>query len=233
MFSLRSAALGFCLVPALSPLALIQPAQAGGGDRCGGTVYQLQVSQSGTTAFDRFRFNLGLDAEAGTKAEAMQQVSTRLERMRTALTPLVSGRMTIPAPRTYAIGGGSAGPRRQRASTSVSGEVSKANYDALIKAAGRLPGVSLGGFTSLAASGSEATVQAQLMRQALADGKRQAQTTADALGLRRVQLLRINQRGGYSPRPMAYNRALSASFNPDEAPAPRNSVSLALDYCLS
>ena len=233
MFSLRSAALGFCLVPALSPLALIQPAQAGGGDRCGGTVYQLQVSQSGTTAFDRFRFNLGLDAEAATKAEAMAQMSARLEQMRKALTPLVSGRMTIPAPRTYAIGGGSAGPRRQRASTSASGEVSKANYDALIKAAGRLPGVSLRGFTSLAESGSAEIVQAQLMRQALADGKRQAQATADALGLRRVQLLRINQRGGYRPRPMPYNRALSASFNPDEAPAPRNSVSLALDYCLS
>ena len=233
MFSLRSAALGFCLIPALSPLALIQPAQARGGDRCGGTVYQLQVSQSGTTAFDRFRFNLGLDAEAGTKAEAMEQISSRLERLRTALTPLVSGRMTIPAPRTYAIGGGSAGPRRQRASTNVSGEVSKANYEALIKAAGTLPGVSLRGFTSLAASGSAETVQAQLMRQALADGKRQAQATADALGLRRVQLLRINQRGGYGPRPMPYNRALSASFNPEEAPAPRNSVSLALDYCLS
>ena len=71
------------------------------------------------------------------------------------------------------------------------------------------------------------------MRQALADGKRQAQATADALGLRRVQLLRINQRGGHGPRPMPYNRALSASFNPEEAPAPRNSVSLALDYCLS
>ena len=232
MFSLRSAALGFCLIPALSPLALIQPAQARGGDRCGGTLYQLQVSQSGTTTFDRFRFNLGLDAEAGTKAEAMEQITSRLERLRTALTPLVSGRMTIPAPRTYAIGGGSAGPRRQRASTNVSGEVSKANYEALIKAAGTLPGVSLRGFTSLAASGSAETVQAQLMRQALADGKRQAQATADALGLRRVQLLRINQRGGYGPRPMPYNRA-PASFNPEEAPAPRNSVSLALDYCLS
>ena len=78
MFSLRSAALGFCLIPALSPLALIQPAQARGGDRCGGTVYQLQVSQSGTTAFDRFRFNLGLDAEAATKTEAMAQMSVRL-----------------------------------------------------------------------------------------------------------------------------------------------------------
>ena len=233
MFRLRSAAFSVALLPALMPLVMVQPAQAGGGDRCGGTVYQLQVSQSGTTAFDRFRFNLGLSAEAASKADAMQQINARLERLRSALTPLVSGRMTIPAPRTYAIGGGSAGPRRQRATTNVSGEVSKANYDALIQAAGKLPGVNLNGFTSLAASGSAETLQAQLMRQALADGKRQAQATADALGLRRVQLLRINQRGGYAPRPMAYNRALSASFNPDEAPAPRNSVSLALDYCLS
>ena len=233
MFRLRSAAFSFALLPALMPLAMVQPAQAGGGDRCRGTLYQLQVSQSGTTAFDRFRFNLGLSAEAATKADAMQQINARLERLRSALTPLVRGRMKIPAPRTYAIGGGSAGPRRQRATTNVSGEVSKVNYDALIQAAGKLPGVNLNGFTSLAESGSAETLQTQLMRQALADGKRQAQATADALGLRRVQLLRINQRGGYAPRPMAYNRALSASFNPDEAPAPRNSVSLALDYCLS
>ena len=233
MFRLRSAAFSFALLPALMPLAVVQPAQARGGDRCGGTLYQLQASQSGTTAFDRFRFNLGLSAEAGSKADAMKQLNARLERLRSALTPLVSGRMTIPAPRTYAIGGGSAGPRRQRATTNVSGEVSKANYDALIQAAGKLPGVNLNGLTSLAASGSAESLQAQLMRLALAYGKRQAQATADALGLRRVQLLRINQRGGYAPRPMAYNRALSASFNPDEAPAPRNSVSLALDYCLS
>ena len=233
MFRLRSAAFSFALLPALMPLAMVQPAQAGGGDRCGGTRYQLQVSQSGTTAFDRFSFNLGLSAEAATRADAMQQINARLERLRSALTPLVSGRLTVPAPTTYAIGGGNAGSRRERANTSVSGEVSKANYDALIQAAGKLPGVNLNGFTSLAESGSAQTLQTQLMRQALADGKRQAQATADALGLRRVQLLRINQRGGYTPRPMAYDRALSASFNPDEAPAPRNSVSLALDYCLS
>ena len=233
MFRLRSGAFSFALLPALMPLAVVQPAQAGGGDRCGGTLYQLQVRLSGTTAFDRFRFNLGLSAEAASQADAIKQLNARLERVRSALAPLVSGRMTITDPRTYAIGGGSAGPRRQRATNNVSGEVSKVNYDALIQAAGKLPGVNLNGFTSLAASGSAETLQAQLMRQALADGKRQAQATADALGLRRVQLLRINQRGGYGPRPMLCNRSLLASFNPDEAPAPRNSVSLALDYCLS
>ena len=102
MFRLRSAAFSFALLPALMPLAMVQTARAGGGDRCRGTLYQLQVNQSGTTAFDRFRFNLGLSAEAATKADAMQQINARLERLRSALTPLVRGRMTIPAPRTYA-----------------------------------------------------------------------------------------------------------------------------------
>ena len=169
-FQLRS-------VASLDALGHRSTRQAGGGDRCSGTLYPLQVSQSGTTAFDCFRFNLGFSAEAATKADAMQQINTRLERVRSVLTPLVSGRMTIPAPWTYAIGGGVAVPRRQRVTTNVSGEVSKANYDALIQAAGKLPGVNLNGFTSLAASGSAVTFQAELMRQALADGKRQAQAT--------------------------------------------------------
>ena len=202
MFSVRSAS---CILPLVPALMMPSPAPAGAGDRCSGTSYQLQVSQSATTAFDRFRFNLGLSAEAVSQADAMKQLNARLERVRSVLTPLVSGRMTIPASRTHAIGGGSAGTRRQRATTNVSGEVSKANFDAMIEAAGQVPGVNLNGFTSLAVSGSAETLQAHLMRQALEDGKRQAQVTADALGPRRVQLLRINQRGGYRPRLMPHN----------------------------
>ena len=115
----------------------------------------------------------------------------------------------------------------------MSGEVSKANYNALIQAAGRLPGVTLRGFTAEAASGSAAQLQKRLLREALAEGKRQAQTTADALGLRRVQLLRIDQRSGGAIRPLPYAMAAARSFNPDEALAPESSVSLALDYCLN
>ena len=232
MFRLRSVAFSLVLVPALMPLAVVSPGQAGGGDRCSGTIYQLQVSQSGTAALDRFRFNLGLSAEAVSKADAMQQINSRLVRLRSVLAPLVSGRLTVPAPMTYAIGGGQGSPRRQRATTNVSGEVITANYDAVIQEVGKLPGVNLNGFASLAASGSAETLQAQLMRHALADGKRQAQDTASALGLRRVHLLRINQRGGTTLRPMAYNRELSARFNQNEAPEPRNSLSLLLDYCI-
>jgi uncharacterized protein YggE len=121
---------------------------------------------------------------------------------------------------------------RERASTSVSGQVSKANYDALIQAAGRLPGVNLQGFTAQAADASEAKLQNRLLREALAEGQRQADATAQALGLRRVQLLRIDQRSG-GIRPVPYGMAAARSFNPDEAPAPQRSVSLALDYCLS
>ena len=73
MFRLRSATLSFALLQALMPLAMVQPAQAGVGDRCTGTLYQLQVSQSGKTAFDRFRFNLGLSVEAATKADAIHR----------------------------------------------------------------------------------------------------------------------------------------------------------------
>ena len=54
-----------------------------------------------------------------------------------------------------------------------------------------------------------------------------------ALGLRRVQLLRIDQRSGGGIRPVPYGMAAARSFNPDEARPPERSVSLALDYCLS
>jgi uncharacterized protein YggE len=201
--------------------------------QCNGTVLQLQVQQQGSAASDRFVFNLGLEAEAPSKTAALDQLNARLAAVRRVVAPLASGKLTIPAPSTYRSGGGSSGPVREQTSTSVSGVVSKANYDALIQAAGLLPGVSLRGFTAEAAGGSEAQLQTQLLRAALADGRRQAQTIADALGLRRVQLLRIDQRGGGLIRPMPYAMAARSSFNPDEAWPPESTVSLALDYCLA
>lgn len=226
---------GLALAPADSLAYELAMGMPSGPGRCGGTLLQLQVEQSGRAAFDRFRFDLGLEAEAPGKAEAMALLNDRLATLRLALQPLVSGELTIPAPSTYRSGGTGPGttPVREHASTSVSGVVRKAQYDALIQTAGRLPGVNLRGFTAQAAGGSEAELQASLLRQALAEGRRQADLTAAALGLRRVQLLRIDQRGGGGPRPMPYARMAAASFNPDEAPAPERSVSLALDYCLN
>ncbi|MCH9714896.1 MAG: SIMPL domain-containing protein [Cyanobacteria bacterium] len=224
-------ALRFAAV-ALSALPLAVPVQAQPLS-CNGTLLQLQVQEQGSAAFDRFRFNLGLQAEAPTKAAALDQLNVRLAAVRKAVAPLANGKLTIPAPSTYRSGGGSSGPVREQASTSVAGEVSKANYNTLIQSAGRLPGVTLRGFTAMAAGGMEAELQTRLLREALAEGKRQAQTTADALGLRRVQLLRIDQRGGGAIRPLPYAMAAARSFNPDEARAPESSVSLALDYCLN
>jgi len=202
---------------------------------CAGTLLQLQVEERGKAAFDRFRFDLGLEAEAPTKAEAMALLNGRLAELRAVLRPLQSGELTIPAPSTYRSGGGSgpsAQPVREHASTSVAGEVSKARYDALIQAAGRLPGVSLRGFQAQAAGGTEADLQTARMQRALARGRRQAEGTAQALGLARVRLLRIDQRQGGELRPMPYARMAAASFNPEEAPPPERSVSLGLDYCL-
>jgi len=233
MPSLRLVAVALSAVPmGITPaLVLAAPVQAQPLS-CNGTLLQLQVQEQGSAAFDRFRFNLGLEAEAPTKSAALDQLNARLAVVRKVVTPLATGKLTIPAPTSYPSGGGSAGPVRERASTSVSGVVSKANYDALIQAAGRLPGVNLGGISAEAARGSEAELRSRLLRQALSEGQRQAQATADALGLRRVQLLRIDQRGGGSVRPMPYAMAARNSFNPDEARAPQSSVSLGLDYCL-
>jgi len=199
---------------------------------CQGTLMQIKVHQTGTTRSERFRFSLGLAAEASTKAQAMARLNQRLDQARQQLKPLALGSLTIPAPRTYSIGGGQAGPRREKASTSIRGEVSRANYDALIQRAGRLPGVRLQGMTSLSSDAGQVTLQTQLMKQALDEGRRQAEAMASALGLRRVALLRIDQRGaGYRPMPLAsVDRA--ERFNPGEAPRPRQSIGLDLDYCL-
>ena len=78
----------------------------GAPDRCSGTLLQLQVDQRGTAAFDRFRFDLGLEAEGTSKGEAMDLLNQRLAVVREALRPLVRGDLTIPAPSTYRSGGG-------------------------------------------------------------------------------------------------------------------------------
>ena len=107
------------------------------------------MNERGTSRSDRFRFSLGLDAEDLSKDAALSALNARLAEARQAIQPLALGQLTIPAPRSYPVGGGAAGSRLERASTTITGEVSRDDYDALIQAAGRLPG-RLQGMTSLA-----------------------------------------------------------------------------------
>ena len=118
------------------------------------------------------------------------------------------------------------------ASTTITGEVSRENYAALIQAAGRLPWVRLQGMTSLASSEGRASMADQLLKQALETGRRRAQATARALGLSKVELLLIDQRGStHRPMPMVA-RMGEASFRPGEAPKPSQHLNLKLNYCL-
>ena len=72
----------------------------------------------------------------------------------------------------------------------------------------------------------------QLLKQALQTGRRRGQVTARALGLRKVELLLIDQRGSIH-RPMAMvARMGEASFRPVEAPKPTQNLTLKLNYCL-
>lgn len=220
-------------VPVLLSFSVLAPFHLRAAERvCNGTLLQIQVNERGTSRSDRFRFSLGLDAENANKDAAMTALNGRLAEARQAIQPLALGRLTIPAPRSYPVGGGTSGPRLERASTTITGEVSRDNYDALIQAAGRLPGVRLRGMTSLASSDSRASLADQLLKQALETGQRRAQATARALGLRKVELLLIDQRGS-TQRPMQIAaRKESTGFRPGEAPKPSQSLTLKLNYCL-
>ena len=219
--------------PVLLGFILAAPSPLSAAERvCNGTLLQIQVNERGTTRSDRFRFLLRLEAENASKDIAMTTLNARLAKARQAIQPLALGRLTIPAPHSYVVGGGTSGPKLERASTTITGEVSRENYDALIQAAGRLPGVRLQGMTSLASSDSSASLAEQLLKQALETGRRRAETTARALGLRKVELLLIDQRGA-TYRPMGMGARMGhASFRPTEAPKPSQHLTLKLDYCL-
>ncbi|AII47810.1 hypothetical protein KR52_01355 [Synechococcus sp. KORDI-52] len=219
--------------PVLLGLTAMAPPPMKAAERdCKGTLLQIQVNERGTTRSDRFRFSLGLDAEEASKEVATRELNARLAQARQAIQPLAMGRLTIPAPRSSSVGGGTLGPRRERVSTTITGEVSRDQYDALMQAAARLPGVRLQGMTSLASIDGSASLVDQLLKQALETGQRRAQATARALGLRKVDLLLIDQRGSaFQPVRMAA-RMGPANFRPGEAPKPSQSLTLKLDYCL-
>ena len=221
------------VAPVLLGISVLAPSPLLAAERvCNGTLLQIQVNERGTSRSDRFRFSLGLDAENVSKDAAMSALNARLAKARQVIQPLAMGRLTIPAPRSYAVGGGTSGPRLERASTTITGEVSRDHYDALIQVVGRLQGVRLRGMTSLASGDSRASLADQLLKQALETGRRRAQATARALGLRKVELLLIDQRGS-THRPMAMAvRMGEASFRPGEAPKPSQSLTLNLEYCL-
>ncbi|MDC0277425.1 SIMPL domain-containing protein [bacterium] len=223
------------LIPVVAGVALssAMPALAS-AQVCKGTLLQLQVQERGSSATDSFRFSLGLQAEAPSKAAAMALLTQHLDRARQDLKPFALASLNIPAPRSYSYGGSSSSdPKMERATTSLSGEVSRRNYDALIQLAGRLPGVRLQGMTSLTSNNGGEALDDQLLKRALKQGRRRAKVTASALGLGRVELLRINQRGG-GVWPVAYAEARMSkpAFRPSEAPQPLRSLQLGLDYCL-
>ena len=200
---------------------------------CGGTVLQLSVAEQGTSSAVRFRFSLALMAEGSSEKAALQQLQARLKRLRLTLEPLVVGTLTVPAPSTHQRGSKVDAERRYTASTGVSGDVNRSNYNALIEAVGGLPGVRLQGMTSQADASEAELVQQRLTVAALRRGTAEAQAMAAAIGVSRVRLMRINRQDAMvRPRAIPLETARSG-FRPGEAPKPMQTLRLQLDYCLS
>ena len=201
--------------------------------RCDGTLLELAVIEEGTSATDRFQFALRLEAQATSKKDALNELNRRLGTVRRKISGLAIGGLIVSAPRTYTVGSTTASPQRHQATSNISGEVSRSNYDPLIQRAGRLPGVSLQGMTSLSSTDSARSLQQQLLERALATGRRQAESTQQLLGLRQLRLIRIDQRRGGAPLRSSSLSRSEQSFDPSEAPKPRQSIRLNLDYCLN
>ena len=201
--------------------------------RCEGTLLELAVVEEGSSQTDRFQFALLLEAQASSKNDALNELNRRLGTVRRKMAGLAMGGLIVSAPRTFTVGSTTAAPQRHQATTGITGEVSRSNYDPLIQQAGRLTGVSLQGMTSLSSIDGARSLQQQLFERALATGRRQAQSTQQLLGLSKLRLIRINQRsGGGLFRTSALSR-LEKSFDPSEAPKPRQTIRLNLDYCLN
>ncbi len=201
--------------------------------RCDGTLLELAVVEEGTSRTDRFEFSLQLEAQASSKQEALNELNRRLGTVRRKISALAMEGLIVSAPRTYTVGRITTSPQRHKATTSIKGEVSRSSYDPLIQQAGRLPGVSLQGMTSLSSSAADRSLEQQLLERAMANGRRQAESTQNLLGLRRLRLIRIDQRsGGGHLRASAMSRS-QRNFDPSEAPKPRQSIRLNLDYCLN
>ena len=228
---LNKLAIALLVLPTVSlfPLAALAEIR---GPECRGILLQLNLRESGESPTESFRFNLRLEAEAPTSAAALDQLGDRQDRLREQLEPLVQGRLVIPAPNTYEMAD-SKSSSGFRAVTTITGTVGRGNYDTLIQRAGRLPGVRLQGMTSLPSSSGQNRLQDKLLDRALQRGRRQAERTAAALKLRRIALLRIDQRSHSSLRPSPMGVSAAPRFRPEEAPLPTGSLSLALDYCLS
>ena len=201
--------------------------------RCNGTLLELAVIEEGTSHTDRFQFALRLEAKASSKNDALDELNRRLGTVRRKISGLAMGGLIVSAPRTYTVGSITAAPQRYQATTGITGEVSRSNYDPFIQQAGRLTGVSLQGMTSLSSIDGARSLQQQLFERALATGRRQAQFTQQLLGSSKIRLIRIDRRsGGGLLRASALSRS-EKSFDPSEAPKPRQSIRLNLDYCLN
>ena len=200
---------------------------------CGGTLLELTVVERGTSRTDRFQFSLRLEAQASSKAEALNELNRRLVTVRSKISGLAMGGLVVSAPSTYTIGSNNTSPQRHQATASLTGEVSRSNYDPLIQESGSLLGVSLQGMTSLSSTHGAQYLQQQLLKRALAKGRRQAESTQQLLGLHQLQLIRIDQRSEGGHLRSSVRSPLERSFDPSEAPKPRQSIRLNLDYCLN
>jgi uncharacterized protein YggE len=232
--SLMVALAGSCLAVCL-PWTPVRPARAAEAQvqlRCDGALIETRGTAQLKRTTNRLAFSLGLDAEAADADAALGALQQRLAAVRTALQRLDVQDLRVSSPSTWTRAADRQRPATVQANLQVSGELAPQRLPALIRSVGGLPGVRLAPVSTQADPKGDAAARRELLRDAFADARTQAQELAAVAGFSRVLPLELRLDGMERPTPLrAMAAAAPDAFNPDELPLPTDRLGMGVSFC--
>ncbi len=201
--------------------------------RCAGTLLEARGSAELRRQASRLRVSLGLEAEAATADQALEQRQRRLAAVRRELQALQIAKLEVTAAQTWERGRDGRRPPAWVASLQVSGTLALEKLQPLVRRVGGLPGVRLSPAQPQPDPATDATSRRQLLQEAYKDALAQARELAGVMGISRVTPLQMQVEGGLRPilmRAMADAQA-TPPFDPRELPAPIDRLNLQVSFC--
>ena len=212
------------------PLPPVAAAQAKVQLACGGALIETRGTAQLKRSTNRLLFSLGLDAEGADADAALGALQQRLAAVRAALQRLEVADLRVSSPSTWTRPADSKQTASVQANLQLSGQLAPARLQALIRTVGSLPGVRLAPVSTQADPRGDAAARRQLLRDAFADARGQAQELAAVAGFSRVVPLELRVDG--LERPVALRAAAAAEgFNPEELPLPTDRLGMAVSFC--
>lgn len=199
--------------------------------RCEGALIEARGMAQLKRSTSRLAFSLGLDADAATADAALGVLQQRLGAVRGVLQRLEVQDLRVSSPSTWTRAADRQRPASVQANLQVSGQLAPQRLQALVREVGGLPGVRLAPVSTQADPKGDGTARRQLLREAFADARSQAQELATIAGFSRVSPLELRLDGQERPMPLRAMAAAPEGFNPEELPLPTDRLGMAVSFC--